>query len=231
MKFSASLLIVEDHADLAANIGDYMEAGGFTTDFAADGPAAVQLAINHHYDAVVLDVMLPGFDGYEVCRRLRRQIGLSIPVIILTARDQLDDKLLGFEQGADDYLVKPFEMKELEARLKAQIRRNRGELESRPLSVGDLLFDPVSLHVSRSGRTLRLTPIAIQILRVLMRESPGLVARESIEREIWGDESPDSDALRSHLYNLRKQVDKPFDKKLIHTVAGLGYKLCTEEDL
>jgi DNA-binding response OmpR family regulator len=207
-----------------------MEAGGFVVDFAADGPAAVSLASSNHYDAIVLDIMLPGFDGYEVCRRLREH-GLSIPVIMLTARDQLDDKLQGFDKGADDYLVKPFEMKELEARLKAQIRRSRGELESQPQAVGDLLFDPVSLQVSRAGRNLRLTPIAIQILRLLMRESPRLVSREAIEQEIWGEEPPDSDALRSHLYNLRKCIDKPFEKKLIHTVAGLGYRLCPEDQL
>lgn len=228
MKTVASLLIVEDHSDLAANIGDYMEAGGFAADFAADGPTAVQLAATNQYDAVILDIMLPGFDGYEVCRRLRQQLGLSIPIIMLTARDQLNDKLLGFDQGADDYLIKPFEMKELEARIKAQIRRNRGELESQPLAVGDLLFDPVSLHISRSGRTIRLSPIAIQILKLLMRESPKLVTREAIEHEIWGEETPDSDALRSHLYNLRKHIDKPFEKKLIHTMSGLGYKLCDE---
>jgi DNA-binding response OmpR family regulator len=231
MKSIGNILIVEDHADLAANVGDYLEAGGFVVDFAADGPAAVRLAGSNHYDAIVLDIMLPGFDGYEVCRRLRQQIGLSTPVIMLTARDQLDDKLQGFDKGADDYLVKPFEMKELEARLKAQIRRSRGELESQPLTVADLSFDPVSLQVSRAGCTLRLTPIAVQILKLLMRESPRLVTREAIEHEIWGEEPPDSDALRSHLYNLRKSIDKPFEKKLIHTISGLGYRLCPEDQL
>lgn len=228
---NASLLIVEDHSDLAANIGDYMEAGGFIIDFAADGPTAIQLATDNHYDAIVLDIMLPGFDGYEVCRRLRQQLGLSLPIIMLTARDQLDDKLLGFEQGADDYLLKPFAMKELEARLKAQIRRNRGELESRPLTVADLVFDPVSLRICRSGRIIRLTPTAIKILKLLMRESPKLVTREAIEYEIWGDTPPDSDALRSHFYNLRQYIDKPFEQKLIHTIAGLGYKLCAPTDI
>lgn len=231
MSSFGSILIVEDHQDLAANIGDYLEAGGFAPDFAADGPSAVNLAAENPYDAIVLDIMLPGFDGYEVCRRLRQQVGLSVPIIMLTARDQLDDKILGFEQGADDYLIKPFEMKELEARLKAHIRRNRGELEGNTLQVEDLIFDPASMRISRAGNSIKVSPIAIHVLKILMRESPKLVTREKIEHEIWGEDTPDSDALRSHLYNLRKNIDKPYERKLIHTISGLGYKLCGEEQL
>lgn len=231
MKPLGNVLIVEDHKDLAANIGDYLEAGGFFADFADSGPLAVELATNNTYDIVVLDVMLPGFDGYEVCRRLRQHLGLGVPIIMLTARDQLDDKLLGFEQGADDYLVKPFEMKELEARLKAHIRRTRGELKGNRLQVEDLVLDPNLMHISRAGIPIKLPPIAIQILKIMMRESPNLVTRETIEHEVWGEEMPDSDALRSHLYSLRKHIDKPFEKKLIHTVSGLGYKLCSDDRL
>lgn len=231
MKSFGKVLIVEDHKDLAANIGDYLEAGGFAPDFASSGPSAMELATCNTYDIIVLDVMLPGFDGYEVCRRLRQQLGLSIPIIMLTARDQLDDKLLGFEQGADDYLVKPFEMKELEARLKAHIRRTRGEIKGKRLQVEDLVLDPDLMHISRAGTSIKLPPIAIHVLKIMMRESPNLVTREKIEHEIWGEETPDSDTLRSHLYSLRKHIDKPFEKKLIHTVSGLGYKLCSEDRL
>ncbi|MGM0562909.1 MAG: response regulator transcription factor [Pseudomonadota bacterium] len=231
MKNSATILIVEDHQDLAANIGDYLEAGGFTPDFAPDGPSAVHLAMENHYDAVVLDIMLPGFDGFEVCRRMRQQLGLSIPIIMLTARDQLDDKVTGLDQGADDYLVKPFEMKELEARLNAQIRRYRGELEGSTLKVADLVFDPATLRISRQEQPLKLSPIGIDILKILMRESPKLVTREKIENEVWGDDIPDSDTLRSHLYNLRKTIDRPFEHQLLHTIPGIGYKLCTEDQL
>lgn len=228
---SATVLIVEDHSDLAANIGDYLEAGGFVVDFATDGLSALGLAADNRYDAVVLDIMLPGIDGYEVCRRLRRQLGLDIPVIMLTARDTLDDKLAGFDQGADDYLVKPFAMQELEARLLAMIRRRRGELDSGALQIADLCYDPSTLRVTRAGQSLKLSPIALRMLRLLMREAPKLVTREQLETEVWGHDIPDSDALRSHLYSLRKIIDKPFEEQLLHTIPGVGYKLCQREQL
>ena len=224
--FSASVLIVEDHQDLAANLGDFLDTGGFTTDFASDGISAVYLATENVYDAIILDIMLPGIDGYEVCRKLRQEAALDIPIIMLTARDTLEDKLTGFDYGADDYLIKPFEMKELEARLIALIRRQRKELHSGALQIEDLLFKPKTMQVFRQDKPLKVSPIGISILKILMRESPNLVSRERLEAEVWGDGLPDSDALRSHLYNLRKVMDKPFDQQLIHTVPGLGYKLC-----
>lgn len=228
---SATVLIVEDHNDLAANIGDYLEVSDFTVDFAADGLSAVALCKENRYDAVVLDVMMPGIDGYEVCRRIREELNLDIPIIMLTARDTLDDKLTGFDSGADDYLIKPFEMKELEARLIAQIRRHRGELDASNLQVANLIFDLKTMRVTRDGEVLKLSPITMHILKILMRETPKLVTREKIQHEIWGEETPDSDALRSHLYNLRKAIDKPFQQQLLHTIPGLGYKLCLPEDV
>lgn len=228
---SATILIIEDHQDLAANVGDYLEAGGFTSDFAGDGLTALSLCETHHYDAIVLDVMLPGIDGFEVCRRLRQELHLSTPIIMLTARDTIDDKVNGFDQGADDYLLKPFEMRELEARLIAQIRRHRGEVDGGALKVAELEFDLETMQVRREGQSLKLSPITLQILRILMRESPKLVTRERLETEIWGEDAPDSDTLRSHLYNLRKSIDKPFNRQLMHTVPGVGYKLCPPEML
>jgi DNA-binding response OmpR family regulator len=227
----ATVLIVEDHQDLAANIGDFLEAGGMTVDFAADGMTALQLCSQHNYDALVLDIMMPGIDGFEVCQRVREELQQDMPIIMLTARDTLDDKLTGFAQGSDDYLVKPFEMKELEARLVSHIRRHRGELDSKSLQVADIVFDPKTMRVLRDGQVIRLSPIMMQILRILMRESPKLVTREKLEAEIWGEDTPDSDTLRSHLYNLRKLIDKPFQQNLLHTIPGIGYKLCEEKDL
>lgn len=227
----ATVLIVEDHQDLAANIGDFLEAGGMTVDFAADGMTALQLCSQHNYDALVLDIMMPGIDGFEVCQRVREELQQDMPIIMLTARDTLDDKLTGFAQGSDDYLVKPFEMKELEARLVSHIRRHRGELDSKSLQVADIVFDPKTMRVLRDGEVIRLSPIMMQILRILMRESPKLVTREKLEAEIWGEAPPDSDTLRSHLYNLRKLIDKPFQQNLLHTIPGIGYKLCEEKDL
>ncbi len=228
---AATILIVEDHRDLAANVGDYLEAGGFTVDFAADGISALQLCADNHYDAIVLDVMLPGIDGFEVCKRLRQELHRDTPVIMLTARDTINDKVNGFDVGADDYLIKPFELRELEARLAALIRRQRGELEGGQLQVGDLRFDLETMRVTRAGKTIKLSPITLHILRILMRESPKLVSRERLESEVWGDDTPDSDTLRSHLYNLRKNLDKPFDQQLMHTIPGVGYKVCLPEDV
>ncbi|AFI84319.1 response regulator transcription factor [Methylophaga nitratireducenticrescens] len=228
---SATVLIVEDHRDLAANVGDYLEVGGFTVDFATDGITALQLCEEHHYDAIVLDIMLPGIDGFEVCRRLRQEMHRHTPIIMLTARDTINDKVNGFDLGADDYLIKPFEMRELEARLIAMIRRQRGELEGGKLTVADLSFDLDTMRVMRGDKLIKLSPITLHILRILMRESPKIVSRERLEAEVWGDDAPDSDTLRSHLYNLRKNLDKPFKNQLMHTLPGVGYKLCREEDL
>lgn len=227
---AATILIVEDHRDLAANVGDYLAAGGFTVDFAADGINALQLCAVNHYDAIVLDIMLPGIDGFEVCRRLRQENHSNTPIIMLTARDTINDKINGFELGADDYLIKPFEMRELQVRLIAMIRRQRGELEGGQLTVGALSFDMETMRVSREGKIIKLSPITLHILKILMRESPKLVSRERLEAEVWGDDTPDSDTLRSHLYNLRKNIDKPFEQALMHTVPGIGYKVCLPEE-
>ncbi|KGM07075.1 Two-component system regulatory protein [Methylophaga thiooxydans] len=227
----ATVLIVEDHQDLAANIGDFLEAGGMTVDFAADGITALQLCSQNRFDAIVLDIMMPGIDGYEVCLRIRNELQQDMPIIMLTARDTLDDKLTGFEQGADDYLIKPFEMKELEARLISHIRRHRGDMDTKSLTIADMVFEPKTMRVTRSGEAIKLSPIMLQILRILMRESPNLVSREKLEAEIWGEDTPDSDTLRSHLYNLRKLIDKPYQQHLLHTIPGIGYKLCEEKDL
>ncbi len=227
----ATVLIVEDHQDLAANIGDFLEAGGMTVDFAADGITALQLCSQNRFDAIVLDIMMPGIDGYEVCLRIRNELQQDMPIIMLTARDTLDDKLTGFDQGADDYLIKPFEMKELEARLISHIRRHRGDMDTKSLTIADMVFEPKTMRVTRSGEAIKLSPIMLQILRILMRESPNLVTREKLEAEIWGEDTPDSDTLRSHLYNLRKLIDKPYQQHLLHTIPGIGYKLCEEKDL
>lgn len=226
-----SVLIVEDHQDLAANLGEFLESGGFIVDFAANGIAALNLATENIYDAIVLDIMLPGLNGYEVCKKLREEAGLDIPIIMLTARDTLDDKLTGFNSGADDYLIKPFEMRELEARLISMIRRHKKELGAAKIEIADLSFDPKKVRVFRGEQQIKLSPIGIHILKILLRESPNLVSREKIQAEVWGEDLPNSDAFRSHLYNLRKALDKPFENQLIHTVPGLGYKLCEAHDV
>ncbi len=226
---NATILLVEDHNDLAASIGDYLESAGFAMDFAADGAIALNLLDENPYDIIVLDLMLPKIDGIRVCERLRER-GDGTPILMLTARDQLDDKVAGFNAGADDYLVKPFEMEELEMRIRALVRRARGEMSDGAMRVGDLVFDPRTMRVEREGERVNLSPTSIRILKVLMRESPRLVSREQLENELWGDMLPDSDTLRSHMYNLRKGIDRPYKTKLLHTVQGMGFKLATPDD-
>lgn len=221
---NTSLLLVEDNADLAATVGDELEARGYTMDYARDGASALGLAMTQHYDLILLDLMLPKLGGMEVCKRLREQ-RLTTPILMLTARDQLADKLEGFEIGADDYLVKPFDMEELVVRIKALLRRSRGEVSDAELRVADLLFDTGSLEVSRAGQRLEVSPTGLRILRILMRESPKVVTRETLEKELWGDLLPDSDTLRSHVYNLRREIDRPFSEKLLHTLPGIGFRL------
>jgi DNA-binding response OmpR family regulator len=178
---------------------------------------------------VVLDLMLPRLDGIEVCRRLRAEAKKATPVLMLTARDTLADKVTGLDAGADDYLVKPFAIQELEARVRALIRRDRRQVSAEVLRVADLVLDTASLRATRGGRELNLSPIGLRLLTILMRESPRVVTRRDIEREIWGDGLPDSDTLRSHLYNLRKTIDRPFAKQLLHTVQTAGYRIADIE--
>ena len=223
-----SVLIIEDHKELAATIGEYLEHSGFVVDYAMDGLTGLHLAVTNNYDALVLDVMLPGIDGFSVCEKLRKDAKSDVPILMLTARDQRQDKLEGFEKGTDDYLVKPFDPDELVARLKSLIRRYKGELDKNIMTVGDLTFDPDSLRVHRQGQLLKVSPTGMQILKVLMKNAPSVVTKETLSRELWGDLSPESDVLRSHLYILRKTIDKPFDNQLLHTIPAVGVKL---EDL
>ncbi|MDF1583852.1 MAG: response regulator transcription factor [Methyloprofundus sp.] len=223
--YHANILLVEDHLDLAEAVGAYLESSGFTMDYAYDGLSALHLGSTQNYDAIILDIMLPGINGLEVCARLRTEARLSTPILMLTARDQLDDKLQGFKQGADDYLLKPFDMPELEARLNALIRRQRGALDKAIYQVHDLQLDTRTMQVTRQGQAIHLSPTCLRILRILMRESPSLVTREQLEKELWGDLTPDSDTLRSHIYKLRKAIDKPFNESLLETQQGLGLRL------
>ena len=220
-----TLLLIEDHKDIAEMVMAYLDSRGFDADYAADGITGLHLAVSHEYDAIILDLMLPGMDGLEVCRKLRNEARRDTPVIMLTARDTLHDKITGLDTGADDYLIKPFAIQELEARLRSLIRRHKGEAAKETLSIGDLTMDTATLAVQRGGKNLSLTPIGFKILTVLMRASPAVVSRRELERQVWGDILPDSDTLRSHLYNLRKVIDKPFERQLLHTIQGSGYRI------
>ena len=225
-----SILIIEDNAGLAANIYDYLEACGHQADAAPDGESGLGLLALNHYDAVVLDWMMPRMDGMTMLARLRKELRSRVPVIVMTARDQIEHKLQGFLTGADDYVVKPVALAELEIRLRVLVQRARGgRAPAQVLEVGELRFDLGSLEVTRARQTLAMTPVRRQILELLMRRSPGLVRREELETLIWQDRVPDNDALRSHMHMLRKAVDGSFPHKLIVTVAGSGYRLAAGE--
>jgi len=219
------VLVVEDNRSLVANLFEYFEARGHTLDAAPDGPTGFHLATTQRYDAIVLDWMLPRLDGRQVLQALREEQGLDTPVLMLTARDELPDKIAGFRAGADDYLTKPFALPELEVRLEALVARARGRGRSRVLQIDDLRLDLSTLDVTRGGRALHLYPACRKLLEVLMQASPAAVTRERLEHALWGDMPPDGDMLRSHVYELRRSVDGPFEVKLIHTLPRIGYRL------
>lgn len=219
------VLIVEDNADILANLYGYLEPLGYTLDSARDGFAGLARAADHEYDAIVLDLMLPGLDGLEVCRRLREQLRRDTPVIMLTARDTISDKVAGLRSGADDYVVKPFSLAELEARLDAVVRRRRGRVSDAVLAVGPLRFDVTTYQVTRNGRPIELSPMGCRILSVLMRASPAIVTRATLQHELWGNDAPDSGALRTHIHAVRQAVDKPFGAPMLITIPSVGYRL------
>lgn len=223
------ILLVEDNRDILGNMADYLELMGYTVDCAQDGLSGLDLASTEHYNLIVLDIMLPGIDGYTLCQRLREDARRDTPVIMLTARDQLDDRLQGFRAGADDYLIKPFALSELAARIEAVLRRSLGG-GKRLLQVGELSYDLNTLEVRRGERPLKLNPVGLKLLALLMQKSPHVVPREVLEEALWGDDCPDSDSLRSHVHQLRQVIDKPFGHPLLHTVHGVGYRLMEQPD-
>ena len=219
------ILIVEDDNDVATSLYEFLEKCGYIVDAAADGVTGLHLATVGTFDAIVLDVALPGLDGLELSRHLREVARKTTPVLMLTARDALSDKLAGFESGADDYLVKPFALAELDARLRALVKRSGGRMGERELRVRDLCLNLDTMEVKRGRTPIAVKRIGLRILELLMRESHRVVRRQEIESLIWGDDPPDSDALRAHIHMLRKAIDRPFAVPLLHTIPGIGYRL------
>ncbi|HET6586747.1 MAG TPA: response regulator transcription factor [Oleiagrimonas sp.] len=224
------VLVIEDNNDLATNIGDYLEDRGHVADFAGDGVTGLHLAVVHDFDVIVLDLTLPGMDGLEVARKLRQEARKQTPILMLTARDALEQKITGFESGADDYMTKPFALQELGVRLEVLARRGKGP-QSRVLKVADLTYNLDTLTVMRGGKSIQLNPIGLKLLQALMDASPSVVTRQDLEQKVWGEELPDSDSLRVHIHGLRAAIDKPFDKPLIHTRHGIGYRMVDPDAL
>ncbi|MDP3539782.1 MAG: response regulator transcription factor [Azonexus sp.] len=223
------LLIVEDDRDLARNLIDFLEIQGYVTDYAADGHGALGLLAGNEYDLVVLDMMLPGVDGLTICSRIRQQMRSKVPVVMLTAKDEVDTKVAAFDIGADDYVVKPASLREIEARIRALIRRAGSKSDSDLLVIGDLRMDVGTMKIERAGQLIILPPVPTRILMLLMRRSPNVVHRLAIHREIWGEEPGDNHALIVHMHTLRNAVDKPFGQQIIHTVRGFGYRIAYDQ--
>ena len=222
-----SVLIVEDQHDIAANVWDYLERRGHRMDHAADGASGLKRAIDGRFDVIVLDLGLPRMDGLELCRRLR-QAGHGTPVLMLTARDTLDDKLKGYAEGADDYMVKPFELRELEARLRV-LCRNRQTMPD-VSEYGPLRFDAASLLAWRDGKQIPLNRNQGRLLQLLMEDAPRIVSHSRLANAVWGDAPFEPARLHDHLYALRALIDKPFPTPIIHSVHGLGYRLLLDRD-
>lgn len=221
----AQILLLEDDADIAANVYDYLAARSYQVDAALNGAIALHLLAQQPFDVLVFDVGLPGISGLEVAQRVRTQLKLNTPILLLTARDTLDDKVAGFGAGADDYLVKPFALKELELRIQALVKRSQGQVLDTILRCGELTYDPRSGEAHWQGQALKLPPKTLQLLVALLTQAEQLVTRESLEIAVWGEAQDSSDTLRHHLSQLRRALTLVDGRSPLQTVHGRGYKL------
>jgi DNA-binding response OmpR family regulator len=219
------LLIIEDDPAIAVNLYDFLEGRGHVVDAASDGVTGLHLAVTGGFDAIVLDLALPGMDGLTLCRKLRDEARDDTPVLMLTARDTLQDKLEGFARGTDDYLVKPFALKEVEARLLALHKRRGGRVAGKPLTAGELSFDPRTLEVRFRGAAVRLPPKCLRLLEILMADPERVFSRKDLETAVWGDGLQTSDTLRSHMHVLRRELARAGGYDPVENVHGLGYRL------
>lgn len=219
------ILLVEDNVDIATNIGLFFENIGHQIDFAYNGKHGLNLATENNFDIIILDLMLPGMDGISVCRTLKEQYKTESAIIMLTARDTLDDKLVGFEAGADDYLVKPFSLLELEARVNVLSKRSSKSVDTSLLQVADLKMNRQEHTVLRDDKPIKLKPVNFRILEYLLLNQHRVVPQHEIIDHVWTNSPPQGDPLRVHIHNIRQKIDKPFTHKLLHTIHGVGYRL------
>lgn len=222
---SLRLLIVEDQTDLAENLFEFLGEDRYTLDFAADGLTALHLLATQSYDVIVLDLMLPGVNGYDICRRIRQDLQCQTPVILMTALSALTDKEKGFDCGADDYLVKPFELRELQLRIEALHRRYSPQ---RPvLAAGDILFDPGTLEVQLHGLKTTLSGTPARLFELLVRAYPSFLSHETLTDSLWGAHHGETEgnSLRTHIYTLRKSLQTGVGNGLVKTIHGRGYSL------
>ena len=221
-----NVLLVEDDIDLATTIVDYLDIEDIECDHASNGVLGLNLLQINDYQMIILDVNMPKMDGLTMCKTLREQ-GKDIPVLMLTARDSLDNKLEGFAAGSDDYLVKPFAMKELVARVQVLAKRKSGE--AKRLTLANLNLDLAKRSADVEGQTLKLSPIAFKLLETLVRHAPQPVTRNSIMQTIWGEEQPDSNSLKVHVHHLRKQLEATTHQVTLETIPSVGFAITANE--
>lgn len=220
-----NILLVEDNVELAGSLADYLSEVGFEMDFVYNGKACIELVKANAYDVIIMDIMMPVQDGLTTCRLLRETLYIDTPIIFLTARGTLDDKLEGFKLGGDDYLVKPFAPEELVCRLNALLKRRQPAFQRVQQTLGDLIINHPLRCISRQGHDIALNELQFQLFTLLAQSAPEPVSRQFLESELWPDGLPESDPLRTHIYHLRQLLDKPFNSELIKTVRGRGYRL------
>ncbi|MCO7227061.1 response regulator transcription factor [Pleionea sp. CnH1-48] len=219
-----NILIIEDNQSIAEQLIDFLTNQSFTVDYAHNGKLGLNLIREHHYDVVILDLTLPDIDGIELCQMIHQQSSRRIPILMLTARDSLSDKIMGFNAGTDDYLTKPFEFEEVAVRCLALSRRHQLHSDTQ-VQVGDLIIDSQKRTVTRASVNINLSATDYDILIKLAQAYPRALSRNELISSIWGDDCPDSDVLRSHIYTLRKAIDKPFSYAMIKTIHGVGFRL------
>lgn len=219
-----SVLLIEDNLALGKQICRFLEGCGWDVDYAEKGRPGIQLALDNHYDVIVLDLNLPDIDGLEVCQQIKQLQTRITPILMLTARDAFEDKAKGFRQGTDDYLTKPCDLRELALRCEALARRPALHSETQ-LSCGQLTLDCREQRANWQGNPVPLTQIGFKILHQLMQTYPSALTRSDLIAHIWGSEPPQSNALKSHIYSLRKTLEGASQKQLIQTINNVGFKL------
>ena len=218
------VLLVEDDRNLAESIMHFLELNDITCDYSEDDKQGLSLINKNTYDVIISDVNMPKLDGFNMCQ-LVRNAGVTVPILLLTANAELDDKLMGFESGADDYMTKPFAMKELVARIFALAKRSSGKAKILKIDELQLELFLDERRAQRQGELLQLSPSSWVILKKLTRAYPGAVSKEDLEFAVWGDQLPDSNALKVHVHRLRQRLDKPFGSTIVHAVSGFGFQL------
>lgn len=224
-----SILLIEDNQTIAAQLSEFFEGHGWAVDYAGLGNQGVELALNNNFDVIVLDLNLPDIDGLEVCKQIKRQAKVNPPILMLTARDAFEDKAEGYGMGADDYVTKPFEFRELALKCQALARRHNLH-KSHRIEIGELVIEQNELTAKRAGQPLKLTNIGFNILLTLAQAYPQAVSRSNLIFKVWGDVPPETDALRTHIYSLRNALDKPFDSNMLTTITNVGYKLALGDE-